>query len=420
MSNLCRVCVTESFDTVDLNEYRDGLPISVIVMIILPVKIHQDEDFSLPKKICGNCLEIILNAYNLRSVSLNSEQILKTNEFYIKKEVIENPVEVVEIKNKKKITKHFDEPEEVQNEEIFSDQFSIDFYKKDKSPKASIGWRYFGRLLNEYQQQIDTDYNYCSLCLKQKKITKYKNSSATSTILLHLQTIHGIGRQKDGSEMITNKVKEKYKQRTKTADKSKAKNSTETTGTICSSCGKSFSNHHILNKHLKIHSGQSFSCDSCPAKFTYLENLQRHQKVHDPNHFSQYVCDTCGNGYAELKSLKNHIMRIHLNIPPEKKFSCTFDGCSMKFAKRYNLKKHMMTHLDMKPHECQYCGTAYASKGDLFKHLQKNHVGNALYNCEYCSASFRLKIQLRDHYKIHYKNDSNDYTEAESSGISNL
>jgi hypothetical protein len=43
--------------------------------------------------------------------------------------------------------------------------------------------------------------------------------------------------------------------------------------------------------------------------------------------------------------------------------------------------------------------------GDLFKHLQKNHVGDALYTCEHCSATFRLKIQLRDHYKVHYQNE---------------
>jgi hypothetical protein len=67
-----------------------------------------------------------------------------------------------------------------------------------------------------------------------------------------------------------------------------------------------------------------------------------------------------------MKSLRNHITRIHLNIPAEKKFACTFDGCDLKFANRFNLKKHTMTHMDVKPHECRYCGTAYASKGEFW------------------------------------------------------
>ncbi|KAG5669570.1 hypothetical protein PVAND_017457 [Polypedilum vanderplanki] len=349
MSNLCRVCVTESSDTVELNEYRDGLPISVIVMIILPVKIYEGEELKLPKKICGKCLEIILNAYNLRSVSLNSEQFLKSNEIDIKNEVIEKPIEITEIKEK--FTKFFDEPEKEQNEEIFSEQISIDLYMKNK--KRSTCWQYFGRLLNEYRDEIDTDFNYCSLCLKEKKITKYKCSTATSAMIQHLQVIHRIGGQEAGSKMMINKVQEEYKQKTIIADK----NCSEASETQCKICGKNFSNHHTLNKHLQTHSGPSFySCDSCPARFIYLENLQRHQKVHDTNHFSQYICDICGNDYA--------------------------------------------------------------SKDDLHRHLQTNHVGNTSYTCKCCSASFRLKIQLKNHYKSHHKNSY--YTEAEGSGISNL
>ena len=49
---------------------------------------------------------------------------------------------------------------------------------------------------------------------------------------------------------------------------------------------------------------------------------------------------------------------------------------------------------------------AYSQKNDLLKHMQRLHVGDALYNCtvvENCTAAFRLKSELVDHYKIHYQ-----------------
>lgn len=58
-----------------------------------------------------------------------------------------------------------------------------------------------------------------------------------------------------------------------------------------------------------------------------------------------------------------------------------------------------------KPHECNYCDATFTQKGDLNKHLNKNHVGDAIYSCtiEGCSAAFRLQVHLREHYRVHYQ-----------------
>lgn len=71
----------------------------------------------------------------------------------------------------------------------------------------------------------------------------------------------------------------------------------------------------------------------------------------------------CGSGFAEMKSLKSHLMKIHLNIQLDKNFHCPYESCSMSFERKFNLKKHLMTHSDYKPHSCNYCSAAYASKG---------------------------------------------------------
>jgi Zinc-finger associated domain (zf-AD)/helix-turn-helix, Psq domain/Tc5 transposase DNA-binding domain len=59
----CRLCLTESEQCTNVSEFREGFPISVIVMIVCPVKV--DTNDSLPKQVCEECLEIVVSAYKL-------------------------------------------------------------------------------------------------------------------------------------------------------------------------------------------------------------------------------------------------------------------------------------------------------------------------------------------------------------------
>jgi DNA-directed RNA polymerase subunit RPC12/RpoP len=247
------------------------------------------------------------------------------------------------------------------------DGYSIDLYRKDKSPKTSMVWRYFGRLTDRENKPIgEINCNYCILCLQKRKIFKYSKNSATTTLLLHLEMNHKITR--DGDPAANESYYKRKKRETSICEKKipRTQKSANTSSTICSICGKSFSAYHILAKHMRIHTGKNFACNRCPAKFAFRENLQRHEKIHEPNHLSRYICDSCGSSFAEIKSLKHHITRVHLNIPVEKNYSCNIEGCNMKFEKSFTLKKHMMTHTSLKPHECTFCDNAYASKGEFF------------------------------------------------------
>lgn len=53
----CRLCLTEE-QLYDVTDLREGLSISVIVMIICPVKILSND--ALPKFICNFCLDVVL------------------------------------------------------------------------------------------------------------------------------------------------------------------------------------------------------------------------------------------------------------------------------------------------------------------------------------------------------------------------
>jgi len=295
MAQLCRLCLTESYEATDLNEYREGLPISVLAMIILPVKIYDGEDFNLPQKICGGCLETVISAYKLRDVSISSEKVLRSSleesDLKIKNEVQDHETIFIESnvykperrQPQKKINKepvkndpncnycgfefsstddldehiseeHFSTPTQSVSDE-YVEGMHVDCYKKDRTPKTSMVWRHFGRLHNANDEHLNPSFNYCSICVSRRLLTKYKITTATSTLIFHLNTVHGIAKDDSGAEKTF--VKEKYSQRKERAMTS----GPSVSATICSECGKSFANHHIMKKHMKIHSGHFFPCD---------------------------------------------------------------------------------------------------------------------------------------------------------------
>lgn len=74
-NNVCRVCANRSNFCLPIDTKCESLPFHVIVQVILPIRILDDD--SLPKEICAECYNIVLNAYKLRERSLISDKLLK-------------------------------------------------------------------------------------------------------------------------------------------------------------------------------------------------------------------------------------------------------------------------------------------------------------------------------------------------------
>lgn len=74
MTLKCRLCLQDNSTITSVSDYDEGLPISVIIMIICPVTITTED--KLPKFICEECLEVIISAYKLRTISHKNEQFL--------------------------------------------------------------------------------------------------------------------------------------------------------------------------------------------------------------------------------------------------------------------------------------------------------------------------------------------------------
>ena len=128
------------------------------------------------------------------------------------------------------------------------------------------------------------------------------------------------------------------------------------------------------------------------------------------------------------KSEKKEITS-ELQSRPETICRWTFeDGeiCGKSFAKPYNLKIHMQSHENLRPHECQFCGKKFRQKFNLTRHEESNHqvpevelaevlpeVVDPGHKCDFCKNSFHKIDDLVTHIiASHQDIDEDEETEV--------
>ncbi|XP_055083945.1 oocyte zinc finger protein XlCOF22-like [Periophthalmus magnuspinnatus] len=161
----------------------------------------------------------------------------------------------------------------------------------------------------------------------------------------------------------------------------------------CSVCKKRFGTKQILQRHIRVHTGERpFSCSICKKTFTIKCNRDKHLKIHTSER--PYNCSICEKAFALKRSLDAHL-KIHTGDKP---FSC--QTCKKTFTIKGNLDKHVRTHTGEKPFSCLTCEKTFSQKAHLHEHV-KTHTGERPYSCSTCEKTFVTKSHLLKHERTH-------------------
>ncbi|XP_073693966.1 uncharacterized protein [Garra rufa] len=165
----------------------------------------------------------------------------------------------------------------------------------------------------------------------------------------------------------------------------------------CPQCGKCFSMKGNIVTHIRIHTGEKpFTCDQCGQSFALKETLNIHMRNHSGE--KGYICHQCGKSYIHKISFETH-MRVHTG---EKPYSCS--QCGKSFRHRSSLVYHIRAHTGEKPYTCKLCEKSFARKAYLRTHMAI-HTGEKPFTCDHCGKSFGRKATLKKHVKTHFKSE---------------
>ncbi|XP_054275935.1 zinc finger protein 629-like isoform X2 [Macrosteles quadrilineatus] len=139
----------------------------------------------------------------------------------------------------------------------------------------------------------------------------------------------------------------------------------------------------------------SSMCDQCGKHLETAEQQANHAmncSAHDNKDAAgHYACDICGKPFKRKEHLFQH-RKLHTG---ERPYSCT--TCGKSFSRKEHLVRHSVSHTGQKTHACDMCSKSFSRKDNLRKH-RKTHGIAGPYVCEICHKSFVVK-----HYYLMHK-----------------
>ncbi|KOB70279.1 Uncharacterized protein OBRU01_15568, partial [Operophtera brumata] len=189
----------------------------------------------------------------------------------------------------------------------------------------------------------------------------------------------------------------------------------------CDVCSKTFLLKTLLKSHIMTAHAleMRYPCKTCHKKFTNSLKLNKHiKKKHPEEH--PLACNACDRILTKISNWRRHI-DTHIGVRP---FTC--DCCLKTFPEKGTLKRHMKIHNSVtlgnndKPIEtgfhfvCVTCGQGFellSSKRHLQGHVLRVHTDKSdnitstnprpEYSCKLCGKSYLQKKSLTIHIRLH-------------------
>ncbi|XP_039074450.1 zinc finger protein ZXDC isoform X2 [Hyaena hyaena] len=111
----------------------------------------------------------------------------------------------------------------------------------------------------------------------------------------------------------------------------------------------------------------------------------------------------CALSFAKKHQLKVHLV-THGSSQGRRPFKCPLDGCGWAFTTSYKLKRHLQSHDKLRPFGCPVggCGKKFTTVYNLKAHM-KGHEQENLFKCEVCSERFPTHAKLSSHQRSHFE-----------------
>ncbi len=226
----------------------------------------------------------------------------------------------------------------------------------------------------------------------------------------------------------------------------------------CRFCGNCYVTIEFLVEHIELIHGNEklIKCafyDNCDKTFRLNEVLDMYEHM-DKDHSDDEVeqeqitdsapmekllrgksCRFCGNSFATVESLVQHIELIHGN---EELIKCAFydtcgktfrlnevldmyehmdkdhsedkrricNRCGKKLCSELSLARHMRYHDNIKPFICRFCHKSYVETSTLYNHIKCRHIHAEPIACPFypeCDKTFWLNEMLAKHIKRSHK-----------------
>lgn len=162
----------------------------------------------------------------------------------------------------------------------------------------------------------------------------------------------------------------------------------------CERCPKEFRTRRSRRLHERAAHGPSLphKCGHCGERFKENWNKNEHlSRVHGVR-APAVQCRACERSFDSQQRWLLHMKRDHLM---QRQHQCT--SCEKAFYAKRELADHMVKHTGLREFRCELCSKSYGRLKTLKEHLRRLHPHDDRFKCRHCGWTFVDTARLAKH-----------------------